>query len=96
MVGAFTEIKQVDKLRMLSARLGTTLKKHAQEESVELMRRLQKAVTGGFEKTFKAVGDLEARVQALEEKKNAPVSKRRNTRKNLKDVSKDTESQTSD
>jgi len=70
MSGAFTEVKQLDNLRTLSGKLSILLAAQAKEESVELMRSLQKAVIKGFKETFAATSALEARVTALEEKGN--------------------------
>lgn len=78
MTGSLTEIKQLEKLRALSTRLGVQLAKQSRDESIELMRRLQKAVTEGFEKTFAANEKLEKRVKALEDKVNATVRDRGN------------------
>lgn len=68
MSGAFTEIKQIEKLRVLCGRLSVTMSAQSREDSIELMRSLQKAVTSGFKKTFAAHQELAKRVKALEEK----------------------------
>jgi uncharacterized protein (DUF885 family) len=96
MTGSLTEIKQLDKLRALSARLGTLLRDQAREESVELMRKLQKAVTTGFKKTFAAHKELEERVAALEEKVNATMPNRSRKRKTVRSVPSNSESQSTD
>jgi len=68
MAGAFSEVKQVEKLRILTSRLSATISMQSREDSIELMRKLQQAVTSGFKKTFAANEKLEKRVKALEEK----------------------------
>lgn len=94
--GSFTDTKQLDRLRTVSAQLSTALQEQARGESVELMRKLQKAVVKGFKKTFTANAELEKRIVDLEEKLNDTLSNRSNQRANLKDVSADTKPQSAD
>jgi hypothetical protein len=96
MTGGLTETKQLDRLRMLCAKLTTLLAKQARFESIELMRKLQVAVTEGFKKTFAANLKLEKRIKALEEKVNDSVSGRCCQGGDCQNVSEDSEPQSSD
>jgi hypothetical protein len=81
MTGSLVEMKQVERLRTLSLQLSNVLSDLAREESVELMRKLQQAVSTGFEKTFAAHADLEKRIKVLEEKAGVTVPNRSRKRK---------------
>lgn len=93
MSGAFTEVKQLDKLRTLTGKLSNVMADQAKHEAVELMRSLQKAVTSGFKKTFAATIDLEKRIVDLEEKVNDCMCHGSNQGKDREDTSDNTKSE---
>lgn len=88
--GSFTNVKQLDRLNILAGQLSDEIRRQARSESVELMRKLQKAITEGFKKTFAAHESLEKRVKELEGKMNDNMSNGSTKRTNRKTVREDT------
>ena len=76
--GSFTDIKQLDRFQTVAAQLATVIQKQAQSESIELMRKLQKAVSDGFKETFAANIELEKRITGFKKTfaANAELEKR--------------------
>jgi predicted nucleic acid-binding Zn-ribbon protein len=89
-IGAFTETKQLDQLRTHTSRLNTAIQSQIKEETVEFIRKLQEAISDGFEKAFNAINKVDKKLAQLEEKVNEISTCRTSQRKDTENIQSDT------